>query len=129
MENPITETRPEETIHNPKGELAIARVLRLGALFSTVIMLAGVVLMVVRGTPAGAAGVHFIRLRDLAPHLLQLDPEAVTELGILLLLFTPVARIVIAAIGFAVERDLKYVAISVGVLAVVLFSIAFAIEA
>jgi uncharacterized membrane protein len=129
MENTAAETRTEDPIHNPKGEIAISRVLRLGAMLSTAIMIAGVLLLVIRGKAGGTAGVHFVRLRDLLPQLARLNPEAVTELGILLLLMTPVARIVISVIGFAMERDLKYVLISLGVLAVVLFSIAFAIEA
>lgn len=129
MENPVEELRSDETIHNPKGELAIAWVLRVGALLSTVIMLAGVLLLVFRGMSGGVAGVHFVRLRELLPQLARLNPEAVTELGVLLLLMTPVARILISVIGFALERDLKYVLISLGVLAIVLFSIAFAIEA
>jgi uncharacterized membrane protein len=116
--------RTEQTI-----ERGITRVLRFGALFSTVIMLAGVVLALVQGKPGGQAALNFLRFRDLFPGLLRLDPAAVTELGVLLLLFTPVARIAIAAIGFAAERDMKYMVISLGVLAVVLFSIAFAIEA
>ena len=129
MENLITELPPDETIHNPKGEAAIARVLRVGAFLSTVIMLAGVLLLVFRGRMGGTAGVHFVKLRELLPQLARFNPEAVTELGVLLLLMTPVARIVISVIGFALERDLKYFLISLGVLAVVLFSIAFAIEA
>ena len=110
-------------------ERGITRVLRFGALLSTVIMLVGVVLAVVQGKPGGQAALNFLRFRDLLPGLLRFDPTAVTELGVLLLLFTPVARIAVAAIGFAAERDLKYMAISLGVLAVVLFSIVFAIEA
>ncbi|MGE5326115.1 MAG: DUF1634 domain-containing protein [Deltaproteobacteria bacterium] len=128
MADLITELPPEETIHNPKGEIAIARVLRVGAFLSTLIMLAGVLLLVFRGRASDAAGVHFVTLRELLPKLVRLNPEAVTELGVLLLLMTPVARIVISVIGFAMERDLKYVLISLAVLGIVLFSIAFAIK-
>jgi uncharacterized membrane protein len=129
MEDTVKETLPAETIHNPRGEVAIARVLSVGALLSTLIMLAGVLLMVFRGDVGGVSGVHFVKLRELPPQLLRFNAEAITELGVLLLLLTPVARIVISVIGFAIERELKYVLISLGVLAVVLFSIAFAIEA
>lgn len=129
MADLITESPPDVTIHNPKGEIAIARVLRVGAFLSTLIMLAGVLLLVFRGGASGAAAVHFVTLRELLPQLVRFNPEAVMELGVLLLLMTPVARIIIAVIGFAMERDLKYVFISLAVLAIVLFSIAFAIKA
>jgi uncharacterized membrane protein len=114
---------------NVKGEHAIAVVLRYGALLSTVIMAVGIALAVFRGSLGGFAAHPVIHPRDLFPHLLRLDPLAVVELGILMLLFTPIARIVVAVAGFAEERDLKYVLISLGVLAIVLLSISFAIEA
>jgi uncharacterized membrane protein len=111
-----------------KSELAISRVLRYGALISTLIMAAGVVLRAIRGHGA-VSGAGFVHLPELLPHVLRMEPIAVTELGVLLLLLTPVARIVVTMITFAVEHDMKYMLISLGVLAVVLFSIAFAIEA
>jgi uncharacterized protein len=112
-----------------RGEKAIATVLRYGALISTLIMAAGVALAVFRGRLGMSSAYTLIHPRDLFPPLLRLDPVAVIEFGIVTLLFTPIARIVAAIIGFALERDLKYVLISLGVLAVVLLSITFAIEA
>jgi uncharacterized membrane protein len=51
------------------------------------------------------------------------DPAAIVQLGVLLLIATPIARVVFAAIGFAVERDRLYVAISLAVLAVLIFGL------
>ena len=51
------------------------------------------------------------------------DPAAIVQLGVLLLIATPIARVVFAAIGFAVERDRLYVAISLVVLAVLIFGL------
>jgi uncharacterized membrane protein len=112
-----------------KSDRAIAVVLRYGALVSTLIMAGGIALAVIRGSLGMSSAYPRIHPRDLFPHLLRLEPVAVIEFGVLLLLFTPIARIVVAVIGFAAERDLKYVLISLGVLAVVLLSISFAIEA
>lgn len=112
-----------------KGERAIAFVLRYGALISALVMATGIVLAVFGGTPVQPAADHFIRPKALFSGLFHLEPIAVTEFGVLLLLFTPIVRIVVAVVGFAMERDLKYVLISLGVLAVVLLSISFAIEA
>ena len=44
-----------------------------------------------------------------------------SELGILLLVATPICRVIFAVIGFCMERDRLYVAISLVVLAVLLF--------
>jgi uncharacterized membrane protein len=57
---------------------------------------------------------------------LRVDPPAVAELGLLLLLLTPILRIVVAATTFGLERDHKYMFIALGVLAVVMLSIGFA---
>ncbi len=110
-----------------KAEVMIAAVLRNGARLSTAIMALGVVLAVwlARGQPLPPH--RAIHLVDLLTRLLHGNPEAIVEAGVLLLLFTPLARIVVAVVSFALERDLKYVLISLGVLAVVLLSISFAI--
>ena len=123
------ENKPIAVPSDVKGEHAISIVLRYGAIISTLIMAAGVALAMFRGSLGMSSAYHPIHPRDLFPHLLRLEPVAIIESGILLLLFTPIARIVVAVIGFALERDLKYVLISLGVLAIVLLSISFAIEA
>ena len=112
-----------------KGDHAISVVLRWGANTSTLIMALGMTLAVLRGTLGMSSAYHPIHPRALFPHLLRMEPVAIIEAGVLLLLFTPVARIVVAVFAFALERDLKYVLISLGVLAIVLLSISFAIEA
>ena len=50
-------------------------------------------------------------------------PETVIQLGLLLLIATPVARVLLALIGFALERDRNYVLITVIVLVVLLYSL------
>jgi uncharacterized membrane protein len=110
-----------------KGERAIAAVLRYGSLLSTIVMAVGLVLIHLRG-PGTLATYHRIRPSRLFSGLISFDPAALTETGILLLLCTPLFRIIVAAISFALEKELKYVMISLGVLAVVLLSISFAIE-
>jgi len=51
------------------------------------------------------------------------DPTAVIQLGVLLLIATPVARVIFAVVGFALERDRLYVAVSLTVLAVLMVSL------
>jgi uncharacterized membrane protein len=49
------------------------------------------------------------------------DAMAILVLGILLLVATPICRVIFAVVGFAIERDRLYVAVSLIVLAVLLF--------
>lgn len=111
-----------------KADRAISAVLRYGSLISTIVMALGIGLMLLRGPATSLATYHRIQPVELFSRLLRLDAAAVTEFGILLLLFTPIFRIVVAVISFALERDKKYVLISLGVLLVVLLSISFAVE-
>lgn len=51
------------------------------------------------------------------------NPSGVIQFGLLLLIATPVARVVFAIAGFAMERDRLYVVVSCIVLAVLIFSL------
>jgi uncharacterized membrane protein len=111
-----------------QSERAIAVVLRYGSLISTLVMALGLGLMLLRGPTTSLATYHRVRLSQLLTLVVRFDPAALTEFGVLLLLLTPLFRILVATIGFALERDLKYALIALGVLSVVLLSISFAIE-
>lgn len=51
------------------------------------------------------------------------DAVSILELGILLLVATPVCRVIFAVVAFALERDRLYLMISLAVLAVLLFGL------
>jgi uncharacterized membrane protein len=51
------------------------------------------------------------------------DSAGLIQLGLLLLIATPVARVVFAVIGFALERDRLYVVVSAIVLAILIVSL------
>jgi uncharacterized membrane protein YfcA/uncharacterized membrane protein len=55
--------------------------------------------------------------------LLVLRPQAVITLGLLLLIATPVLRVAVSVAAFAVERDRRFVVITLVVLLILLFSI------
>lgn len=109
-----------------KGRDVIASVLRYGSIISTVVMALGVALVFVRG---GAKTLpQALSVGNLFMKALELDPLGVTQLGILLLLLTPVLRVLVAVITFGLERDFRYALISAGVFLIVLGSIAFAMK-
>lgn len=111
-----------------KAQTAIAAVLRYGSLISTLVMAFGLALVLLHrppllpplGSPA-AAGLLLSRA-------VQFDAPAVSEIGVLLLLLTPILRIVVAAVSFGLERDHKHMFIALGVLGVVILSIIYAME-
>ena len=51
------------------------------------------------------------------------DSRGIIQFGLLLLVLTPIARVVFSAVGFLLERDSLYVAITALVLAVLLYSL------
>ncbi len=52
-----------------------------------------------------------------------LRARSIIQLGILLLIATPIARVAFSLVGFALERDRTYVVITAIVLAVLLYSL------
>ena len=110
-----------------KGQHYIALSLRYGSTISTLVMALGLSVLLARATvlflaPNAAAGEFWVRsMRGAA--------LVVMQAGILLLLLTPIFRIIVASVSFALERDRKYVLISLGVLLVVLLSIGFSFKA
>lgn len=55
--------------------------------------------------------------------LMSGSPVAVIELGILLLILTPLSRVVAAAVIFAAERDLRFVLTSLAVLGAITLAV------
>ena len=107
-----------------KTELIISGVLRGGVLLSVAIILGGI------------SWFYALTLTGHLPHpsfpdtlpgvwhgVLALDPPAVIVVGLLVLLATPVMRVAVSIIAFALEEDRTYVIITTLVLAILLFSI------
>jgi len=55
--------------------------------------------------------------------LSHLDGSAIIQFGTLLLIFTPILRVVFSVFSFLIERDYLYVSIGLFVLCVILFSL------
>ena len=93
-------------VREPGFDRVVALVLRVGAFGCFFIMLAGLLVGV------------FV-----PGHL----PQEIERAGVLLMLATPVVRVLVAGILFLREKDWKYGAISLGVLTILLLSAAFGI--
>jgi uncharacterized membrane protein len=116
------------TFDDARMEAIMGRLLQVGVLLSASVVLAGGVMFLRAhsGDPASyrAFVAHPLELRHPAALLRGIargDAAAIIELGILLLIATPICRVIFAVVGFAIERDRLYVAVSLTVLAVLLF--------
>jgi uncharacterized membrane protein len=105
-------------------DLLISYVLRGGVLLSAGLLILGSLLYGVGalrgGAPTSPSFPH--SLGDIFSGLARRDPMAVLSLGLLVLLLTPVARVLISIFAFARERDWLYVGITTVVLLILLVS-------
>ena len=62
-------------------------------------------------------------IRGIALGAASLDPLFIIQFGLIVLMATPVTRVIACVIGFGLERDRKYVWISIVVLALLLVSL------
>jgi uncharacterized membrane protein len=111
-------------------ETIMGRLLQIGVLLASVVVALGgaIYLKAHHGSVPDykVFATEPIGLRDpgrLFDQVVRGDGVAVIELGVLLLIATPIARVVFAVVSFAIERDWLYVAISAVVLAILAFGL------
>jgi uncharacterized membrane protein len=119
-----------ETFDDRRMEIIIGRLLQTGVLLAAVTVLVGGVIYLTTHANQPANYQTFssesanLRHPSQLLHLLKIgDASAVIQIGILLLIATPVARVAFGVIGFAIERDRLYTIVSLTVLAILLFSL------
>jgi uncharacterized membrane protein YfcA/uncharacterized membrane protein len=102
----------------------ISRVLQGGVILSASIILIGFLMLPLR--PGGFSVQRFLSfpqtLSQVWAGLLVLHPQAIITLGLLLLIATPIIRVAVSIVVFALERDRRFVVITVLVLAILLLS-------
>lgn len=112
-------------------EQIVGNLLRIGVIIAAAVVAAGAVVFLVRhggeppqykifrGEPSNLRHVGGIVTDAFSGHA-----RGLIQLGLLLLIATPVARVVFSIFGFALERDHAYVLITLIVLGVLAFSLA-----
>jgi uncharacterized membrane protein len=110
----------------PKGDLEarLSRLLAASVLLATAVGLAGLVLYLIEHRGVRADLSTFApepeRLRQpgqIVSHAFALDSSAVLQFAVLLLIFTPIVRVLFSLVMFAAKRDWLYVMITALVLA------------
>lgn len=113
-----------------KLEILIGRMLQTGVLLAAAIVLTGGVMYLLHaaGPRPDYSHFHGVALHLRTPSgmwhgMLHGDAESVIQLGLVVLIATPVARVIFAGAGFLLERDQLYFWVSAAVLAVLLYSL------
>jgi len=100
----------------------ISLILKLGIYSSAVVLLLGFVLLFFSPSITEAKPFSF---SELLSQLFKLNPYAFINLGGLILIFTPILRVIVAIISFSLEKEKRYIWISTGVLLILIGSIIF----
>jgi uncharacterized membrane protein len=120
----ITEARLASTI---------ASLLRGGVLASAALVgVAGVFYLLQHGADTVSYGTFHLQRNDfrtisgILASAMRFRTDAIIQLGLVLLIATPIARVALAAVGFCLQRDRLYVAVSLIVFAILIFSLTHA---
>lgn len=124
MADDTTATVTDKDRRLRQAELAISHVLRGGVVLSAAIILLGVIWFYLQMAITGHATLTYPHsFPDLVRELAQGDPLALVVLGLLILLLTPILRVAISIIIFALERDWLYTVFTLIVLMILLVSL------
>jgi len=111
-------------------EVILGNLLRTGVLLSATVVLAGACVYLSRhahekadyrvflGEPS-----EFRTIPGVIQSVIHGRGRGLIQLGLLLLIATPIARVAFSVVGFAIERDRMYVAFTLIVLAILLYSL------
>ena len=111
-------------------EVIIGLLLRVGVLLSAAVVLFGGVVYEVRhgkeivnyttfhGEPEALKSIPAV-----VEGVISFRARAIIQLGLLLLIATPIARVLFSAFAFAIDKDYLYVGITLLVLAILLYSL------
>ena len=113
-----------------RAEAIIGILLRSGVTIAAIVVFGGAIPFLVQHGSAIPNYKTFVgepsELRSVSGILkasLALDPVGIIQLGILILIATPVVRVAFSVFAFAEERDWMYVVVTLVVLGLLLFSL------
>ena len=110
-------------------EHAMGRMLQIGVTVAALVVLAGGILYLLQSGGTKPDYAHFqgapaavSTVGGIVSGALHMDARSVIGFGILLLIATPICRVIFGVVGFAVLRDRFYTAVSAVVLVILLYS-------
>jgi uncharacterized membrane protein len=113
-------------------EIFIGGLLRAGVVVSAIVVLAGAIVYLARNgeSPINYRNFHgepadFRSISGVLRQVMALRGRGIIQLGLVLLIATPVARVAFSILGFAREGDRMYATVASIVLLILLYSIVF----
>jgi uncharacterized membrane protein len=100
----------------------IGRMLVVMTYVAVSLLIVGVVLLLAAGTSPLSGGPAF-RLGDIVADVLALRPEGFIWLGLLVVLSTPIVRVIVAGFGYGRDREWPMVGVAIGILVVIAVAI------
>jgi uncharacterized membrane protein len=110
-------------------EMQIGQMLRIGVSLSALVVFAGGVLYLRSGVVLPdykqfhATADHLRTISGVLHGVGRFDAASLIQLGLLLLIATPVVRVMFCVVGFARQRDRLYIAVSALVLVILIYSL------
>jgi uncharacterized membrane protein len=121
---------PEDSAGDRRIDEVIGRLLQTGVLAAAAVVILGAVMLLTQrgGTTASYSSFHgapdaLRSLRGIARSAAALDSAGIIQLGLVLLIATPVARVALTLVAFAMRRDRIYTILTGLVLALLLFGL------
>jgi len=120
----------KENINDKDIQVILGTLLRAGVIVSMSIVLIGGIIFLIHNN-----GVitdykvfkpelsKFSSIASIFRGVLTLQGDAIVQFGVLMLIFTPIARIVFAIFSFLIEKDYLYVLIGLIILAIITISL------
>jgi uncharacterized membrane protein len=122
--------KPVHKIGDKDLERIMGNLLRYGVLASLFVVLIGAVFYLFQHGSSSPSYKKFLgepkrlsEIKDVWHSAWQGRGRSIIQLGLFILIATPIARIVFSIIGYILERDYLYIIITMIVLSVILFSL------
>ena len=123
-------TDERQTRMDKRLEIIIGHTLRTGVITAAVIVLIGGVIYLVQDSSVvphyhefHAASTYSDNLSGIVQNIRAFSSYGIIQLGLLVLIATPIIRVILSIVAFALERDLLYVAATLIVLGILLYSL------
>jgi uncharacterized membrane protein len=123
--------KPKQALTDEQMDRIISTLLRSGVIVAALVVLVGGILYLIRyGSSLPDYGffrgepVHLRTVSGIVQDARSFHPRGIIQLGLLLLIATPVARVAFSVLAFAWQRDRTYVIVTLIVLIILIYSLA-----
>ncbi|KPK76735.1 MAG: hypothetical protein AMJ89_03640 [candidate division Zixibacteria bacterium SM23_73] len=105
-----------------KIDIRVGNILLIGSYSAAVLLIAGLLVLFAR-TPGAELESKPLSFSLFFSYVKENNPLALLNLGILVMMLTPLFRVIAAGFSFFLEKDYKYLVIASGVLIILLATI------